>query len=172
MAKKFKKKAPPAKPRAASTAVPVRSEIAPVAPIERAFDRLLDHLFRDFHHWPSLGGREPWWPRHKMPPTDVYEEKDQVVVKAELPGMGKEDVNVTLADHTLTIKGEKTKKEEVKEENYHRWERSYGSFVRVVDLPTEVKSDDVKAEFKDGVLTVRLPKSEEVKHKQVQVKVD
>ncbi len=99
------------------------------------------------------------------PGVDVYEEKDDVVAKAELPGLAKDDVEVQIAGSTLTLKGEKKKREEVKAENYHYCERSHGSFVRNIELPCEVKSDQVKASFKDGVLEVRMPKTEEAKKK-------
>jgi HSP20 family protein len=108
----------------------------------------------------------------RMPSLDVYEEEDSVVVKAELPGMKKEDVEVNLAGETLTIKGEKKDEKEVKEDNYYRRERSYGSFLRSVGLPCEVKSDEIKASFKDGVLEIRMPKTEEAKKKSVAVKID
>jgi len=106
------------------------------------------------------------------PTVDFYEEKDDIVVKAELPGIDKNNVEVNLTDHTLTIKGEKKKEEEVKEKNYYRSERSYGSFVRALELPTNVHADKVKATFKDGVLEVRLPKTEEARKKEIKVKVD
>jgi HSP20 family protein len=174
MAKKAQKKGAVA---AARASVPVRAEPAvPVSTWERAFDRLFDRMFDDFRRWPSLWGTERWWPSRELglrvPPVDVYEEKDQVVVKTELPGLGKDDVSLTLSEDTLTIRGEKKKEEEVKEEDYHRWERSYGSFVRTVELPVQVKGDEAKADFKNGVLTVRLPKSEEAKRRQIQVKVE
>jgi HSP20 family protein len=159
------------------SSVPARTEPAlPISSWERAFDRLFDRMFDDFRRWPSLWGTEHWRPSReiglRVPPVDVYEEKDEVVVKTELPGLGKDDVSLTLSEGTLTIRGEKKKEEEVKEEDYHRWERSYGSFVRTVELPVQVKGDEAKAEFKNGVLTVRLPKSEEAKRKQIQVKVE
>jgi HSP20 family protein len=94
------------------------------------------------------------------------------VVKAELPGIDKENIEVNLTDHTLTIKGEKKKEDEVKEENYYRCERSYGSFFRSVELPKDVHADKVKASFKNGILEVRVPKTEEAKSKAVKVKVD
>ncbi len=106
------------------------------------------------------------------PAVDFFEEKDEIVVKAELPGMDKDEIEVNLTDHTLTIKGEKKKEEEVKDENYCKSERSYGSFMRTLELPTEVHSDKVKATFKNGVLEVRLPKTEQAKAKEVKVKVD
>ncbi len=141
------------------------------------WEREMDRMMEDF-----FGRRaRPWWPERwfridereiGMPPVDVFEEKDDIVVKAELPGMTKEDIEVSLTDHTLTIKGEKKKEEEVKEENYYRSERSYGSFVRTLELPTEVYADKVKATFKNGVLEVRVPKTEEAKTKEIKVKVE
>ena len=120
--------------------------------------------------------RDRWLPIRplgiRIPSLDVYEEKDAVVVKAELPGMKKEDIEVNLTGETLTIKGEKKEDKEVKEDNYYRRERSYGSFLRTVALPCEVKSDEIKASFKDGVLDIRLPKTEEAKKKSVAVKID
>jgi HSP20 family protein len=123
----------------------------------------------------------PWWPERwfkgedldvRAPTVDVYEEKDDIVVKAELPGMDKDNIEVNLTDHTLTIKGEKKKEEEVKEENYHRSERSYGSFLRTLELPKDVHADKVKASFKNGILEVRMPKTEEAKAKEIKVKVE
>jgi len=142
--------------------------------IEREFDRIFDELRR--FAWPSFW--RPLWRRAELPaavPTvdvDVYEDQDDVVVKADLPGLTKEDISVTLTGTTLTIRGEKRKEEEVKEENYYRSERSYGAFSRTVELPAEVKSEQVKARFKDGVLEVRLPKTEDAKKKQVKVKIE
>ena len=86
--------------------------------------------------------------------------------------MDKDNIEVNLTDHTLTIKGEKKKEEEVKEENYFRAERSYGTFLRTFDLPKDVRADKVKASFKNGILEIRMPKTEEAKTKEVKVKVD
>ena len=108
----------------------------------------------------------------KPPIVDVFEEKDDIVVKAELPGMEKDNIDVNLTDHRLTIKGEKKKEDEVKEENYYRAERSYGSFLRTLDLPKDVRADKVKASFKNGILEIRMPKTEEARTKEVKVKVD
>lgn len=106
------------------------------------------------------------------PTVDVYEEKDDIVVKAELPGIDKDNIKVNLTDHTLTIKGEKKKEEEVNQENYYRCERSYGSFVRTVELPGEVHADKVKASFKNGILEVRMPKTEQAKVKEIKVNIE
>ena len=103
---------------------------------------------------------------------DVYEEKDDLVVKAELPGIEKENIDVNISHRVVIIKGEKKKEEEVKEKNYFRSERSYGSFVRTLQLPTDVQTDKVKAAFKNGILEIRLPKTEEAKRKEIKVKVD
>lgn len=142
--------------------------------LEHWMERFMDDMWR--RPFPSLFGRDRWLPIRplsiRMPSLDVYEEKDSVVVKAELPGMKKEDVEVNLAGETLTIKGEKKEDKEVKEDDYYRRERSYGSFLRTVALPSEVKSDEIKASFKDGVLEIRMPKTEEAKKKSISVKID
>lgn len=141
---------------------------------EHWLDRFVDEVWR--RPFPSLFGRDRWLPIKplsiRMPSIDVYEEKDSVVVKAELPGMKKEDVEVSLSGETLTIKGEKKEDREVKEDDYYRRERSYGSFSRTVALPCDVKSEDIKASFKDGILEVRMPKTEEAKKKAISVKID
>lgn len=141
------------------------------------WERDMERMFDDF--W----GRRmrPWWPERwslpavleiSPPAVDLYEEKDDIVVKVELPGMDKDNIEVNLTDHTLTIKGKKKKEEEIKEENYYKSERSYGSFVRTLELPRDVHADKVKASFKNGILEVRLPKTEEAKAKEIKVKVD
>lgn len=137
----------------------------------------MDRMLGDF-----FGRRtRPWWRESwsrageldvRVPAVDLFEEKDDIVVKAELPGMEKDNIEVNLTDHSLTIKGEKKKEEEIKEENYYRSERSYGSFVRTVELPKDVRADNVKAAFKNGILEVRMPKSEEAKAKENKVKVE
>ena len=89
----------------------------------------------------------------------------------ELPGLTKDDVKISVDSDTLTIRGEKKLEKETKEKNYHRMERSYGSFQRFFTLPTTVKTDKTDAAFKDGILTITLPKAEGSKSKQVEVKV-
>ena len=141
------------------------------------WERDMDRIMEDF-----FGRRmRPWWPERwsrrevmelEAPVVDLFEDKNDIVVKAELPGMEKENVEVKLTDHMLTIKGEKKKEEEVKEENYYRSERSYGSFIRTLELPADVHADKVKASFKNGILEVRLPKTEEAKSKEIKVKVE
>jgi HSP20 family protein len=103
------------------------------------------------------------------PVVDLYEKDDHFVIKAELPGVDKNDIKVDLKDRVLTLSGERTYDNEVKEENYYRKERSYGKFQRAFTLPADVDSDKIKAEFKDGVLQVEVPKPEEQKSKQVTI---
>lgn len=141
---------------------------------EHWMDRFMEDMWR--RPFPGLFGRDRWLPIRplgiRMPSLDVYEEKDAVVVKAELPGMKKEDIEVNLSGENLTIKGEKKEDKEVKEDDYYRRERSYGSFLRTIALPCDVKSGEIKASFKDGVLEVRMPKTDEAKKKAVSVKVE
>ncbi len=116
----------------------------------------IDRLFEDFFPVKSSERRdylsEVW-----APAIDIYETKDDVVVKAELPGMSKEDIKINIVDNSLIIEGEKKQEKEVKEENYYRVERRYGAFRRVVEIPVPVKTENVEATYKDGVLEIKLP---------------
>ena len=103
------------------------------------------------------------------PAVDLYEKDDHFVIKAELPGVDKNDIKVDLKDRVLTLSGERTYDNEVGEENYYRKERFFGKFQRAFTLPTDVDSDKITAEFKDGVLRVEVPKPEEKKAKQVTI---
>jgi len=105
------------------------------------------------------------------PLADITEDDKEYVIKAELPDVKKEDVKVTVENGVLTIAGERKFEKEEKNKKYHRVERSYGSFVRSFALPDLAAADKVKAEFKDGMLTVHVPKSEKARTKQVEVKV-
>jgi HSP20 family protein len=105
------------------------------------------------------------------PPCDVYETDKEIVVRAELPGLKKEDVFVSVESNVLTIRGERKFAEEVKREDFHRVERSYGEFLRSFTLPTYIDANKILAEFNDGLLTVTLPKREEAKPKQIEVKI-
>lgn len=104
-----------------------------------------------------------------MPAVDIYETKDAVCVRAELPGVDKDAVNVEVKDGVLALRGERKFEKEVKEENYHRVERSYGTFHRSFSLPSSVDGERVTARMKDGVLEVTLPKREEAKPKQIKI---
>lgn len=105
------------------------------------------------------------------PAFDVFEENDNYVVKAELPGMKKEDINVSIEDGDLVISGERKSEAKGDGAEVYRAERYFGKFQRAVSLPATIAAKDVRAEYKDGVLTVTLPKSEEAKPKQIEVKV-
>lgn len=107
-----------------------------------------------------------------MPPVDIYQNGEhELVLKAELPDMTREDIDVTVDNGTLTIKGEKKLSTEVKEEQFHRIERRYGTFTRSFSLPQTVDPSRVGAEYKNGVLTVKLPMREEAKPRQIKVDV-
>ena len=103
------------------------------------------------------------------PAVDMFDNGDRIVIKAELPGMDKKDISVDVEDRVLTLSGERNYDNEVNEENYYRRERAHGTFRRVFNLPADVNSDDIKADFKDGVLKVEIPKPEEKKPKQITV---
>lgn len=128
---------------------------------------------KDLFHWfledfdlPVFGTGEREW----MPPFDVSETEGEIIVKAEIPGMKVEDIDITLTDGLLTIKGERKMEKEDKQENYHRIERQYGSFSRSLNLGLKVEAESIDAAYKDGVLTVTLPKAEEDKPKKIEVK--
>jgi len=133
--------------------------------------------FRELEEWErrfdDLFGRPLWrlpveekgW----MPAVDVFEKEDRFVVKAELPGMKEEDIDVSVIGDTLSIKGERKTETEIKEEDYYRCERSYGSFYRSIPIPSNVDADKIEASFEDGVLEVALPKSAKVKPKKIAV---
>jgi len=106
------------------------------------------------------------------PTVDIFEDASDVVVKAELPGMKKEDIDVKLTEGVITISGEKKKEEKIEKKNYYRLERSFGSFSRSFNLPAEVQTDKAKAQFKDGILEVRVPKTEEAKQKEKKVSIE
>lgn len=105
------------------------------------------------------------------PAVDIYENNDSVVVKAELPGVEKDQISVEVKDGILSLRGERKFEKEVKEESYHRIERSYGTFQRSFSLPVSVDQEKVTAKFTDGVLEVKLPKKEQAKPKQIKVDV-
>jgi len=148
---------------------------APERELER-FRREIDRLFEDFFsgvRFPSLFKRVrelEEFPTY--PAIDMYDDKDNVVVKAEVPGLSKDDIEIQIKGRDLIIKGEKKKEEEIKEDNYYYAERSYGSFSRVIRLPIDIKPDKVKAKFKNGVLEIILPKVEEAKPKEIKVEVE
>jgi len=132
---------------------------------QRDFDRLFRGAFS------SQLGETELSTRSWAPPVDIYETEDAIVLKAELPGADPKEVEVRVEDNTLYLKGERKFEKEVKEQNYHRVERSYGSFARSFSLPNSISTDQVKAEFKDGLLTLTMPKREEAKPKTIKIDV-
>ncbi|HXG31074.1 MAG TPA: Hsp20/alpha crystallin family protein [Thermodesulfobacteriota bacterium] len=144
---------------------------SPSKEIERWFEEFFEEPFlpRAWRRFPSLKRLREL--EGISPAVDMYDKKDEIVVKAELPGVEKENVHISLSDNTLTIKGEIKKEEEVKEEDYYYSERSYGSFARILSLPSKVKSDGIKASFKNGILEIHLPKAEEAKPKEIKIEV-
>ena len=127
-------------------------------------DRLFEAPFSEFGRMPSLFSG---W----TPAIDLIENKDNVVVKVELPGMKKEDIEVTLHEGTLNIAGERKSEKKVEDTGLYRSERFFGRFQRAITLPAPVAGDKVKADYKDGILTVTLPKTEEARPKQIDVSV-
>ena len=129
--------------------------------IDRLFEAPLTELARASH---LLSG--------SAPAVDIYEDKDSFVVKAELPGMKKEDIDVSLHDGSLSISGERKSEQKWEDAEVYRAERFFGRFQRTVTLPAAVNAAGINAQYKDGVLTVTLPKAEEAKPKQIDLQVN
>lgn len=136
--------------------------------LQERMNRLFDGSLSRFR-WPDDEdlGLGAW-----SPAVDIYETEQEIVVKAELPEVTLNDIDLRIENNTLTLKGERKREQETKEENFHRMERLYGSFCRSFSFPSTVDQDKITAEFKDGVLKIRLPKKEEVKPKQIKVTVN
>ncbi len=131
----------------------------------------MNRLFDGFFGRPSqvgqVGGMERVW----APAVDMYETKDELVITAELPGLTEKDIQLSITGDMLTIRGERRWDQEVKQENYYRGERWFGKFERALPLPIPVQAEKVKASYRDGVLTVTLPKAEEIKPKEIKIDV-
>lgn len=133
--------------------------------LQREMNRIFDTFMRGTEEDEEFSGT---W----RPDVDIKETADAIIMQAELPGMKKEDIKLTVRDNTLEISGEK-KQEETKEgENYHRVERVYGKFYRSFTLPSMVDASKINAVFKDGVLHVTLPKVEQAKPKEIEIKAE
>lgn len=139
----------------------------PFAEVDSLFNRM---MMPRLGRWPRLavegesGVMFEW-----SPSADISETDKEYLIRAELPGMKKEDVKVTLGDGVLTIEGERKQQKDEKNERFHRVETHYGSFTRTFSLPDNVKSDGIRCEAKEGVLTVHIPKTEQKKPKEIQV---
>lgn len=134
--------------------------------------RDMDRLFEEFFA-PGARRRRVWRtePGIIVPSVEMYDRKTEIVVKVELPGVNKEDIDLSITKDTLAIKGEVKREEEVKEEDYYANERTYGSFARTISLPVEVDSEKAKATFKNGILELVIPKREEAKPKEIKIEV-
>ena len=141
------------------------SPVEQLSTLSQEINRLFDSPFGEFtRHMELLNGR--------MPALDVYEDKDNLIVKAELPGMKREEIDISFHDGTLTISGERKYDEKNEGAETYRAERFFGKFHRTLTLPKPVQSDKAKATYQNGILTVTLPKTEEAKPKQIQVNVN
>ncbi len=129
--------------------------------IKDSFDRLARRFF----------GEEEGFVSVKSPKIDLWEDENKVVVEAELPGVNKKDVKLSINENTLTIKAVSKKEEEKKGKNYYYAERSYGEFVRTIDLPAGVDYKKAEAEFKNGVLEITIPKTKEAKEKSIKIDI-
>ena len=149
-----------------------RREWDPFSVLEHLQNQINRAFNSSLAEWPAASG----WGT-SFPSVDVYQDKENVIVTAEVPGLAEKDVDLTITGNTLTLKGEKASPvgeghgSEVKKQDYQRVERTYGSFQRVIELPVEVNAEKAKAKLTNGVLTVTLPKSEAVKPKQISIDV-
>jgi len=138
----------------------------------REFAQLQERINRVFTDAYGRGGEEGLMNQGSwIPPVDIYQNGNhEIVLKVELPDVRREDIQVAIDDNTLTIKGEKRLSDEVKEDQFQRIERAYGTFSRSFSLPPNVDASKLSAEYKNGVLTVRIPLREEAKPRQIEVK--
>jgi HSP20 family protein len=134
--------------------------------LQQDMGKLFDRRFG----WSGRGPAD--WVGEWTPAIDMYDTDEEIIVQAELPGLTAQDIDISIKDDALTIKGEKKFSEEVRQENYYRVERRYGSFERTIPLPMEVQRDKIKASVKEGVLKVTLPKAEKAKPKEIKVAVE
>jgi len=141
--------------------------LSDVQTLQHRLGRLLDEAFQGWPNREDNSALMAW-----VPPVDVLEDKDAVQISVELPGVKADDVKISLENSVLTIRGEKRQTAEEKTEHVHRYERSYGVFERSFTVPSTVDADHIQASYDLGVLTVRLPKVEKAKPRQITVKVE
>lgn len=132
----------------------------------RTFDRQIDRFFGNGSGWPD---RAPTATSDWSPAVDIFEDENEVVVHAELPGVDAKNVELHVENNVLTISGERHLEHEDKKDHYHRVERAYGSFARSFSLPRLIDEDKIRAEYKDGVLQVHVPKHEKAKPRQIKI---
>jgi HSP20 family protein len=131
--------------------------------LQDRMNRLFDNAGR------TWGTDEPAATTTWSPAVDIFETEDEIVVKAELPGMERKDIALNLENNVLTVRGERQFAKEAKDENYHRIERSYGTFSRSFSIPATVDEEKIRADYREGVLKIVLPKKEQVKPKQIRI---
>jgi HSP20 family protein len=137
-----------------------------VAVLQDRMSRVFGDLSRRFDD--DVTARGAW-----VPPVDIYEnDQHELVLKAELPDLKREDIDIRVESNALTLSGQKKAEQEVNEDRYHRIERTYGHFSRTFSLPNTVDTGKIAAEYKNGVLTVRLPQREDARPKQIQVQIN
>lgn len=144
--------------------IPFRREGRELNRFRDEMDRLFNRFF-DLTPGEDVLGTGEWFPA-----VDVSEQDSTVKVQAEVPGMDPKDIDISVEGRTLHLRGERKDEHEEKDRNYYRMERSYGAFSRAVGLPADVKEDRAEAQYKDGVLTITLPKTEEQTKKKIEVK--
>jgi HSP20 family protein len=144
----------------------VRFQRYPILSLQKEIDKMFNNAFTGDMQDDGTLFSSSW-----TPVADVAEYANEYVVQMELPGVSKEDVKITIEENMLTIQGEKKHEKETKEPNFHRTERSYGSFQRSFTLPKTVKTDEIGAAYTDGILNITIPKADEVKPKQIDIKI-
>lgn len=163
-----------------SEVVPVKKEAARAEPQHllspfEDMERLMEDFFprswlrRYKHEWPSFGTlSQPF--KGQMPKVDIIDRDDEIFIRAELPGVDKKDIDISMTDNTVTIKGETSKEEKEEKGDYYRCETSRGSYTRTLSLPAGVNAEKTSATFKDGVLELTMPKMEQAKRRNIEVK--
>ena len=139
--------------------------------VEREFNRIFNSMGNRFEVTRKEGFEEEFDNAVWMPLTDIAEDNDSYYLKVDLPGIKKQDVKISYIDGNLSISGERVQDKEAKDKKIHRIERSYGKYYRSFNIPKEIKDDKIKAEFKDGQLTITIPKADEVKPKEIDINV-
>ncbi|MEO0091048.1 MAG: Hsp20/alpha crystallin family protein [candidate division WOR-3 bacterium] len=150
----------------------MRHWLRPWTPLSKELEELEKDIRRTFEEFFGRRRRVPAIAEEFVPLVDMYEKGNDIIVEAEIPGMEKENLSVTVSENAVTIKGEIKKEKEVKEKDYYLCERSYGSFSRTIDLPTEVDAEKAKATYKNGILTITLPKKQPEKKLETEIKIE
>ena len=147
--------------------VPFRSPLEGVAVLQNR----LNSIFNDFASSNGELQNESLGAGNFIPPVDIYEDANRLVLRLEVPGIPQEDLQINLENQTLTVKGERWLAKDEKEENFHRIERRYGSFVRSFTLPATIETDSAQANYENGVLSIALQKKEAAKPKQLKIEI-